>query len=170
MKRRTQVIVVLLLLGLFCGVFTGTVAAQFRLLIPDFTLESISGEQLSLSDYSGQVVVLNFWASWCPACRQEMVDLQKLHHDLSESSAAVLLMVTQIDGVRETRNSAQAYLEKHGFQFNTLFDHGTVGRSLFGVPGLPTTVVIDPEGYLFDVILGATTYDEVWQMIEEAAQ
>ncbi|NLM25100.1 MAG: TlpA family protein disulfide reductase [Firmicutes bacterium] len=170
MRRWTRLSVLVLFFLLIWGWFGGVVDARFKLLVPDFTLESITGEQISLADYRGKVVVLNFWASWCPACRQEMVDFQKLHYELAESSEAVLLMLAQIDGVRETRQSARQYLDKNDFHFNVLYDHGTVGYSIFGVPGLPTTVIIDSEGYLYDAVLGAVTYDQVWQMIKEAAE
>src|SRR5690554_1686050 len=74
--------------------------AQSKIAVPNFTLESTTGEEVSLSDYAGQVVVLNFWASWCPPCRSEMPEFQRLHNHLVESNDAVLLMLNQTDGQR----------------------------------------------------------------------
>ena len=134
----------------------------------DFTLMSNRGEPVSLSDYAGRVVVLNFWASWCPPCRAEMPEFQKLHEELEETGEAVLLMLNQIDGVRETVASGEKYLNDNGFTFLNLHDNGTVGGRIFGLPGIPVTVVIDPDGYMDNYIIGPASYAAVKRMIEEA--
>lgn len=137
-------------------------------LIPDFTLMSSEGEEVSLSDYAGKVVVLNFWASWCPPCKEEMPDFQKLHDELADSEETVLLMLNQTDGKRETKKKATDYLEKEGLTFPILYDKGEVGVRIFGISSIPTTVVIDKDGRLSDYALGRTKYDVVAKMIEEA--
>jgi cytochrome c biogenesis protein CcmG, thiol:disulfide interchange protein DsbE len=137
-------------------------------LVPDFTLKSSEGEEISLSDYSGKVVVLNFWASWCPPCKEEMPEFQKLYDELAESEDAVLLMLNQTDGQRETEKKANSYIEEEGLTFPILYDTGEVGGSIFGINSIPTTVVIDKEGRLSDYVLGRTEYSKVAQMIEEA--
>lgn len=137
-------------------------------LVPDFTLKSSEGEEVTLSDYAGKVVVLNFWASWCPPCKEEMPEFQKLYDELSESEDAVLLMLNQTDGQRETEKKANNYIEEEGLTFPILYDTGEVGGSIFGINSIPTTVVIDREGRLSDYVLGRTEYSKVAQMIEEA--
>ncbi len=137
-------------------------------LVPDFTLKSSEGEEVSLSDYAGKVVVLNFWASWCPPCKKEMPDFQKLYDELAESEDTVLLMLNQTDGKRETEKKADNYIEEEGLTFPILYDTGEVGGSIFGINSIPTTVVIDREGRLSDYVLGRTEYQKVAQMIEEA--
>ena len=136
--------------------------------VPDFTLMSNQGKPISLSDYAGRIVVLNFWASWCPGCRAEMPELQKLHQELMETEDAVLLLLNQIDGQLETQTSGSKYLEENGFSFINLYDYGTVGAGIFGVSGYPTTVIIDREGYLSGYVLGQVTYDGLKRLIEEA--
>lgn len=137
-------------------------------LVPDFTLESSTGDMVSLSDYAGKVVVLNFWASWCPPCKKEMPDFQKLYEELEDSEDTVLLMLDQTDGQREKKADADKYVEQEEFTFPVLYDTGEVGYSIFGLTSIPTTVVIDKEGRLSDYVVGSTEYDVVAGMIEEA--
>lgn len=144
------------------------VTAEEMPLVPDFALLTKDNETIRLSDYKGKIVVLNFWASWCPPCRAEMPDFQKLHDELEESGEAVLLLLNQIDGSRETLKTGTSYLEKNNFTMVNLFDHGLVGGGIFGIPGLPTTVVIDREGYLSSYVVGTTTKATVQKMIEGA--
>lgn len=139
-----------------------------KVLVPDFALLSSAGETIRLSDYRGKVVVLNFWASWCPPCRAEMPEFQELHDELALYDDAVLLLVNQIDGRKETIKTGTDYLTKNNLTMTNLFDHGTVGTKIFGIPGLPTTVVIDREGYLSSYVVGSTTKATVAKMIAGA--
>lgn len=158
-------LVILLLVGT-----SGLSLAQeeTKVLVPDFALISSTNETVRLSDYRGQIVVLNFWASWCQPCRAEMSEFQELHDELEESGDAVLLLLNQIDGRRETTKSGVDYLQKNNFTLTNLFDHGVVGGQIFGIPGLPTTVVIDAKGYLSSYVVGGTTRATVLKMIEGA--
>ena len=126
-------------------------------IVPNFTLESNTGESISLSDYAGKKVVLNFWASWCPPCRVEMGEFQKLHNDLEESEEAVLLMLNQTDGIRETKEIADAFLKQYGYNFITLYDKGQVGLGIFGIPSIPITVVIDTKAICLVRLWGQPT-------------
>lgn len=139
-----------------------------KIQVPDFTLESSDGSQVSLSDYAGKVVVLNMWASWCPPCKSEMPDFQKLYDEVKDSDEVALLMLNQMDGKRETREKALDYLEKNSFTFPILYDDGTVSYGIFGSQSIPVTVVIDKEGNFYNGIIGMTTYDRVVEMIEGA--
>ncbi|NMA62210.1 MAG: TlpA family protein disulfide reductase [Firmicutes bacterium] len=158
----------IVLFALLLLVADSPVAAEEMPLVPDFALLTKDNETIRLSDYKGKIVVLNFWASWCPPCRAEMPDFQKLHDELEESGEAVLLLLNQIDGSRETLKTGTSYLEKNNFTMVNLFDHGLVGGGIFGIPGLPTTVVIDREGYLSSYVVGTTTKATVQKMIEGA--
>ncbi len=139
-----------------------------RILVPDFTLSTNANETIRLSDYRGKVVVLNFWASWCSPCKMEMPEFQELHEEFVESEDAVLLLLNQIDGRQETVENGAKFLDTNNFTMTNLLDFGTVGRNIFGIPGLPTTVVIDAEGYFSDYVVGATTKAVVLEMIEAA--
>lgn len=172
MRRRLVQLVVLSLLAVMAvgtGVWaeeTGSSAEKIR--VPDFALLTANNETVRLSDLRGKVVVLNFWATWCPYCVQELPELQELHEEFSETGEAVIYLVDQIDGQWETPAKAAAYLEANGITIPNLLDFGTVGNGIFQVPGLPTTVVIDAEGYLSDYAIGMVTKDVVRKMVEGA--
>lgn len=157
-----------LLLFTLGGLVFAAEADNDKVLVPDFALLTSANETIRLSDYRGQVVVLNFWASRCPPCRTEMPEFQELHTELAESGEAVLLLLNQIDGRSETVESGTNYLANNKLTMTNLFDYGTVGTQIFGIPGLPTTVVIDSEGYLSSYVVGSTTKATVLQMIEGA--
>lgn len=172
MRKRHTVFLVCLVALWVVGASTLALGAEQqgepKVLVPDFALLSSARETVRLSDFRGKVVVLNFWASWCAPCRQEMPEFQQLHEELSQEEDAVLLLLNQIDGRRETIKTGTDYLTKNNLTMVNLYDHGAVGTKVFGIPGLPTTVVIDREGYLASYVVGATTKDVVSRMIEEA--
>lgn len=167
MKQRLGSIIMILSLVLL---FTSAqvLGADEKPLVPDFTLLNKEGESVSLSDYQGKIVILNFWASWCPPCRLEMPEFQELHNELEASEEAVLLLLNQIGSNGETTTTGTDFLKKNNYTMLNLFDYGMVGAGIFGVPGLPTTVVIDQEGYLSSYVVGATTKATVEKMIEGA--
>lgn len=140
-----------------------------RIAVPDFSLGSNQGTVVTLSDYRGKVVVLNFWASWCPPCRAEMPEFKRLDALFKERGDVVLLFVNQTDGQRETRTKADAFLADNDLSsFLSLYDDGRVGGGIFGLPGIPTTVVIDGDGYMADYVIGQTDYDRVLKMVQGA--
>ena len=85
-----------------------------------------------------------------------------------ETGEAVLLLLDQVDGEYETPAVGNAFLEENGFDLVNLYDYGAVSNGIFGVPGYPTTVVIDKEGYLSGFWFGPITYEQAKGLIEEA--
>lgn len=166
MRKRALVLVTILSLAMVWAM--GVQAQEERPLVPDFTLTSSTGEEISLSDYRGQIVVLNFWASWCALCRAEMRELQALHELFLDRGNNVLLLINQIDGRYETLETSRKYLDGNGFTMTNLYDYGQVGAGIFGVPGLPTTVVIDAEGYLSSYRVSQIDMLTILQMVEGA--
>jgi cytochrome c biogenesis protein CcmG, thiol:disulfide interchange protein DsbE len=136
-------------------------------LVPDFTLKDENGIEYSLSDYSGKVVIINFWASWCPPCRREMPEFQKLNDEVKTSEDVVLLMINLTDGQRETKDRALKYLSDGNYDFNTvLLDPEYIASNIFGIQSIPTTAIIDRDGYLHDYIMGETTKNSVLRSVE----
>jgi thiol-disulfide isomerase/thioredoxin len=108
---------------------------------PDFTLSSNQGNNLRLEELRGQVVLLNFWASWCGPCRQEMPILDELHKRYERAGFKVL-------GVNVEPDSAEAnrLLKKIPVTFPILYDTDSTVSKLYDVQAMPTTVLIDRDG------------------------
>lgn len=135
---------------------------------PDFTLKDWDGKDVSLSDYRGRVVVLNFWASWCPPCKAEMPDFQELHEKWTGADDPVMLGVNLADGYQgETMDVAKAFLDENGFTFPVLFDEDSVAASIYTSGSIPVTYVIDQEGYVYAQGIGQIDKAAVEGAIEQ---
>ena len=108
---------------------------------PSFQLESLDGKAVNLADYKGQVVLLNFWASWCGPCRKEMPILDQLHKQYHGKGFTLV-------GVNVEPNSSDAlgWLKSTPVSFPILFDRSSVASKLYQVEGMPNTVIIDRQG------------------------
>lgn len=108
---------------------------------PDFTLESRSGENLRLEDHRGEVVMLNFWASWCGPCRQEMPLMDELYSQYKDLGFTILAV-----NVDENRDEALRFLDKVPVNYPILYDPESSVSELYEVQAMPTTVMIDRNG------------------------
>ena len=122
---------------------------------PSFTLPSRSGDTVSLAQLKGKVVMLNFWASWCGPCRQEMPLLDQMHKRYSALGFTLV-------GVNVDANSkdAEQWLSKTPVSFPVLFDRESKVSKLYDVSAMPSTVFIDRQGNVRDVHRGYKTGDE----------
>lgn len=122
--------------------FAATVAAGIaQAPAPDFTLKSASGENLRLSELRGDVVMINFWASWCGPCRQEMPILSELH-DKYKSMGFTVLGVN----VEENSSEARKLLKEMPVSFPVLFDNDSSVSRQYDVVAMPSTVLVDRNG------------------------
>ena len=131
-------------LGALLIVLTATSVASSGLAgqaAPDFVLKSASGENLRLSEYRGDVVMINFWATWCGPCRQEMPLLDELHSRYNRVGFN-LLGVNIDDDSRE----AMQMVKELGVSFPVLFDETKQVSKLYQVEAMPVTVLLDREG------------------------
>ncbi|MEG1516240.1 MAG: redoxin family protein [Clostridia bacterium] len=119
---------------------------------PDVTVYAADGTPTRLSDFLGKPVVLNFWASWCPPCKGEMPDFQKLYDEVGDD--VVFMMVNQTDGQRETQKKAAAFIEKQGYTFPVYFDTDLAASMTYQVYSIPTTVLVDVQGNLVAISPG----------------
>jgi peroxiredoxin len=127
---------------------------------PDFTLPSMEGRNLRLQELRGQVVLLNFWATWCGPCRQEMPHLNRLY-DKYRASGFTLLGVNIDDDTRRAGDLAT----KLGLRFPVLFDTEKRVSRLYDVGSMPATVLVDRDGRVRHIHRGyregyEVTYDE----------
>jgi peroxiredoxin/outer membrane lipoprotein-sorting protein len=129
---------------------------------PDFTLRDLAGDSIGLKQLRGQVVVLDFWATWCGPCRIDMPRIQALHDDLKSEG----LRVFGVNG--EDALIARAYLDRNGYTFPTLSDPGMSISRLYQVSAIPTAVVIDKEGKVGAYMQGSGTKERLLEAIEAA--
>ncbi|MDX1453544.1 MAG: TlpA disulfide reductase family protein [Oleiphilaceae bacterium] len=108
---------------------------------PDFTLKSKSGENIRLEDLRGTVVMLNFWASWCGPCRQEMPHMNDIFKKYEKFGFTVLAV-----SVDENPEDANRFLDAVPVDFPILYDTDSRVSQLYGVDAMPTTVMIDRNG------------------------
>jgi len=122
---------------------------------PDFTLPSNSGENIRLAEARGQVVMLNFWATWCGPCRVEMPLLEALHQRYG-SAGFVLYGIN----VEEDSEGAKKLMKTLGVTFPILFDTESKASALYNVDSMPTSVLIDKKGEIRYVHRGYKAGDE----------
>lgn len=123
----------------------------------DFVLTDQYGNEHSLADYKGKTVFLNFWATWCGPCRNEMPEIQKIYEETQQeedSDLVVLGIAAPGFGQEKSQEEVEAFLEKNGYTYPVLMD--TTGEVFmeYGISAYPTTFMVDRDGNLFGYIQG----------------
>jgi peroxiredoxin len=132
-----------------------TLATGAHAAAPDFTLPSRDGDKLRLSELKGQVVMINFWATWCGPCRQEMPLLQQIQEKYEPLGFTLLGINVEPDSAE-----ANAWLAKIPVTFPILYDRQNTVADTFGVIGMPSSVFIDRSGNVRYVHRGYKPGDE----------
>lgn len=132
-------------------------------LAPDFELETTDGETVQLSDFRGEKVLLNFWATWCPPCRDEIPDMQKYHE---EDEEGVILAVNLTETEQEFDQIGD-FLEEFGVTFRVLLDENTSVSGLYDAFALPTSYFINTDGTIHTKAIGAINYDLLVEQFQE---
>jgi peroxiredoxin len=122
------------------GVRTGISEGQHA---PNFSLETLDGKKTSLSDYQGQVVLLNFWATWCAPCREEIPAIEAVL-EARQGEPFVVLGVNYQEGGEKTR----AFVEELGMTYPVLLDETGKVMQTYRAPGLPMSILLDQEGVI----------------------
>lgn len=123
----------------------------------DFTLTSLDGESISLSDYQGRVVFLNFWATWCTPCKRELPAFQAFQAQQPADGAAILAV-----DVAESPEQVQTFLNEFGVSgLTVLLDSDMTASDSYGVFNMPTTFVINRDGIVSYIKYGETTVDDL---------
>jgi peroxiredoxin len=110
---------------------------------PQFTLAARSGQDVSLAQYKGQVVMINFWASWCGPCRQEMPLLESIYKKYNKMGFTLLGVNVEPDS-----QAANEWLKQTPVSFPILYDKDSKVSKLYDVAGMPSSVIIDRSGKL----------------------
>lgn len=131
-------------------------SSSIGVLAPLLELKDLQGQTVKLADYRGQVVVLNFWASWCPPCKAEMPDMDQIAAELGVDQFGTLLAVNMTDGTREPAAKARKYIEDNHFSMRVLLDSGSKVAEAYSITSIPTTFIIDQQGRIYTYIVGPT--------------
>ncbi|MEG1642301.1 MAG: TlpA disulfide reductase family protein [Synergistaceae bacterium] len=136
----------------------------------DFVLQSniANGKKISLSDYKGKKIILNFWASWCPPCRGEMPEFDEMDKEFKKKNDTVMLAVNMTDGQRETIKKAETFIKEKKYGLTVLYDVNSTAAVAYKVQYLPTTYVIGKDGKIAGKIVGGTTKAAVMELLNKA--
>ncbi len=145
-------------LGLLVGVVATSI--EERVVVagdraPNFSVTTDAGRKISRSDFGGKILVLNFWATWCPPCVDEIPSLEEFHRQLAGSGVVVLAVSVDQNGDQYSR-----FLQRAGITFQTARDPDAVVSSRYGTFKYPESYVIDQKGKVVQKIIGATNWTD----------
>ncbi|SDR10651.1 peroxiredoxin family protein [Virgibacillus salinus] len=129
---------------------------------PDFELTTLKGKTVKLSDFRGQRVLVNFWATWCPPCRAEMPDMEKFHQNKDITILAINLTETE-----STKSDVSDFVEKFELTFPILMDETVEVANQYQIQPIPTSYMIDSNGIIQFKALGAMNYELMVQEFEK---
>jgi len=126
-------------------------AAQQDFMAPEFSLQTLDGKTVTLSDLRGQAILVNFWATWCPPCKAEMPAMQKIYDDYKDQNFTILAInMTHQDEV----GNIPDFLNRYGLSFPVLLEESGQVAKTYQVRSLPTSFFIDPDGIIQDIVIG----------------
>ena len=139
---------------------------------PDFELKDIYGKPVRLSQFKGKPILINFWATWCGPCKEELPSMQRLH-DASRQNGGIQILAVSID--RFNLEKVNDYVKELNLTFPVLLDKDRQARKSYFVRGLPTSYLVDAEGKLQGFISGARQWDsptakQVFQLLANPSQ
>ncbi|WP_421381402.1 peroxiredoxin family protein [Bacillus salacetis] len=132
---------------------------------PDFTLTTLDGKEVSLSDYKGKKVILNFWATWCPPCKAEMPHMQEYYEKYHEK-ANVEMLAVNLTTIDEGRAAIEKFVEEYGLTFPIPLDEEGTQGTIYQAQTIPTSYMIDTNGNIQHKILGPMNKEMMIQLVE----
>lgn len=117
---------------------------------PDFSLKDLNGKEVEIRQFKGNVVFLNFWATWCGPCKEEMPGMEVLHKQFKEKNFVLLTISVDYEGIKPVRE----FMSKQQYTFPVLLDPQGETLDLFEVKGIPTTFLIDKKGKMVGKAIG----------------
>ncbi|RUL48653.1 redoxin domain-containing protein [Lysinibacillus antri] len=131
---------------------------------PEFTLSDMNGDPINLSDLRGKIVILNFWATWCPPCRAEMPHMQSFYEKNKDNGVEIIAVnLTALD---EGKQAVEKFVNEYGLTFPVVLDeNGSVGK-LYEILTIPTSYIIDAEGRIFQKFVGSMDEQIMEDMIK----
>lgn len=129
---------------------------------PDFYLELFDGSDFRLSDYRGQVVLVNFWGSWCGPCRDEAPELEALYSDYKDDG----FIIIGVNWLESSREKAEEFVDEFGITYPNGEDFGEIVANKYHIQGAPENFLIDKEGNVHQFVIGTVRYDTLSTTIE----
>lgn len=151
MPRKTLLFAFLLILT---GCYTSSKPTRIGAAAPDFVVQD-ADRKVALHDFKGQVVVLNFWATWCAPCVEEMPSLIDMSQRVKSHGVTVLGVSIDVD-----KSAYDTFLKQHGVPFMTVRDPEQKSPALYGTTGWPETFIVDRNGMLVRKFVGPVDWDD----------
>ena len=156
-----KLLLILLAVLMLCGCGNGSTATEPTVTdpttsekaAPDFTMYTLDGQKVKLSEFKGKPTILNFWASWCGPCKSEMPDLEEAYKTYGDRLNFVLVNLT--DGKSETLEDASSFIQTMGYTFPVFYDMDLDGATAYGVNSIPLTIFINASGEMVAYYTGA---------------
>lgn len=139
----------------------------------DFNLTDQYGNTHTLSQYKGKTIFLNFWGTWCPPCRAEMPDIQKLYEEFDQKGedALIILGVAAPNlGKEKSEDGIKTFLEENGYTYPVLMDTEAGLFQTYGITSFPTTIMIDRDGNLFGYATGQLNEETMRSIIQQTME
>ncbi|MGM0471078.1 MAG: TlpA family protein disulfide reductase [Bacillota bacterium] len=138
------------------------VKAKVDFKAPNFTLPTLKQKQINLSDYKDRVILINFWATWCPPCRAEMPYIQQLNEEMSDKVKILAI------NVREKPTQVKEFIKKNNYNFTILMDQEAEVANKYLVRGVPKTIVINRNGIIKGEHVGSMNLEQMKSLINQA--
>lgn len=135
---------------------------------PDFKLKLVdkeNGRQVSLKDYEGKALLLHFWATWCPPCRAELPGMQAFFEKLESQGDSKKLEFLAVC-VSDTEDERSAFMKENNYTFTGALDKSGIVAASYGVQGIPTTVLIGPDGTVLKTNVGMMSEEQLAQFVK----
>lgn len=152
-KRHILLLLSLLLIGL---INTDALHGAEKISAPDFNLVTLDNKKLSLKDFKGKYIFLNFWATWCGPCIDEMPSMEKLYQKFKSKKNFIMLAVSIDKGSAEV---VKRFVTENKLTFTILLDKNSEVAGSYGVMGIPSTYLIDQHGFVTNRAVGARDWD-----------
>ncbi|MCI1208888.1 MAG: TlpA family protein disulfide reductase [Treponema sp.] len=135
---------------------------------PDFTLKMSDGSTTTLSSLQGKAVLLHFWATWCPPCRRELPGMNELAKKISSQGKSGKLQFVAVC-VSDTEKNRASFMDENDYTFPGGLDSTGKIASLYGVQGIPTSVLISPSGKILNIAVGAMSESQLANFVSDYA-
>jgi len=130
---------------------------------PDFSLKSVDGKTIKLSDYNGKVVIIDFWATWCPPCRRGIPDLVAIQNEYKNKVVVVGISLDR----EKTIKDVPGFVKDYGINYPVVYGDDNVVTAYDGIQSIPTSFVVDKNGNVVDMHVGLVSKDTFVNKIKE---